>query len=175
MPGLFEVIAQSFCLKAGTNPPSQNKGKYGTGYLYAPLKGPKAGSIERILLRSETHPEIPQYAVQELLWAIIAEQKLSQCPKGIQNTARVLLDEKDRRALENDTLAVVPAPLRDKVYSNLPPLVREGLEAENKMRELLAQQFAQVSGSADELVDIEFLPDRVAAPRELGRHNPRVG
>ena len=153
LPGLFEVVAESFCLKAGSNPPSRNRGNYGFGYLYAPLKGPKAGQIERILTRSEDHPEIPQHEVQVLLWAIIAEQKLSECPKEVQSTARVLLDEKDRRALENDALAVVPPQLRGKVYGSLPPLVRDGLEAENKMRALLAEKFAQAGDSAGELVD----------------------
>lgn len=153
VPGLFEIVAESFCLKAGTNPPSRNKGNYGSGYLFAPLKGPKAGQIEKILNGSEDHPEIPQYQVQVLLWAIIAEHKLSECPKEIQQTAQVLLDEKDRRGLENDVLAVVPPQLRGKVYGNLPPLVRDGLEAENKMRELLAEKFADVSGGAEGLVD----------------------
>ena len=153
LPGLFEIVAESFCLKAGSNPPSKNTGRYGSGYLYAPLKGPKAGQIERILLRSEDHPEIPQYEIQVLLWAIIAEHKLSECPKTIQQTARVLLDERDRRGLENDVLAVVPAQLRGKAYGSLPPLVRDGLEAENKMRELLAEKFADASGAADQMME----------------------
>ena len=153
LPGLFEIVAESFCLKAGTNPPGRNRGNYGSGYLFAPLKGPKAGQVEKILRRSEDRTEIPQYEVQLLLWAIIAEHKLSECPKNIQKTAKALLDDKDLRGLENDVLAVPPPQLRGKVYGSLPPLVREALEAENKMRELLAEKFADVSDSAETLVE----------------------
>ncbi|MGC4046773.1 MAG: hypothetical protein QM758_23515 [Armatimonas sp.] len=123
------------------------------GYLYAPLKGPKAAIIEQILRRSEDFPDLPQYQVQLLLWAIIAESKLSECPQNIQKTAKLLLDDRQQGALENDVLAVVPTQLRGKVYGNLPPLVKDALEAENRMRERLASAFKDVSGNADALVD----------------------
>ena len=75
-----------------------------------------------------------------------------------------MLDEKDRRALENDVLAIVPAQFRGKVYDNLPPLVREGLEAENNMRELLSAKVEQASAPADQLVDSVNAPgEKVSA------------
>jgi hypothetical protein len=61
-PGLFEFYAQSYCLHAGTHAPGG-----GDGYLYAPLAGPEAGSVQTILRNSVAHPDIDQHDIQLLL------------------------------------------------------------------------------------------------------------
>jgi hypothetical protein len=62
-PGLFELRCKSYCLHAGSYAPRK-----GDGYIYAPLKGPRAKMIQRILQKSVEHPEIPQTMVQTLIW-----------------------------------------------------------------------------------------------------------
>ena len=52
--GAYTFEARSYCLKAGTHGPGQ-----GEGYLYAPLKGPRATIIQSVLRRSALHPGDP--------------------------------------------------------------------------------------------------------------------
>ncbi|RYG87106.1 MAG: hypothetical protein EON58_21020, partial [Alphaproteobacteria bacterium] len=59
IPGLFEMPSQSFCLKAGTYPPRKEADLYkGDGYQYAPLKGPKAAIVGKLLRAGAAHPEV---------------------------------------------------------------------------------------------------------------------
>src|SRR2546428_1745196 len=55
-PGAYRYEAQSYCLHAGTHAPGR-----GEGYLYAPLRGPRAPIIRNLLRRSVQHPEIHQH------------------------------------------------------------------------------------------------------------------
>ncbi|MGC4046772.1 MAG: hypothetical protein QM758_23510 [Armatimonas sp.] len=43
LPGLFELVAESFCLKAGSNPPSRNKGNYGAWLPLRSSERPEGG------------------------------------------------------------------------------------------------------------------------------------
>jgi hypothetical protein len=159
VPGLYALEARSYCLKAGTVPPKIDRRDFqGDGYLFAPLKGPQAGVVERILTATVQHPEVPQFSAQLLLWSIIAGQKLGECPKEIRETAAILLSERDRRGIDDKFLGVVPPELRERVYSKLPPLVREAMEAENKMRALLSEKYTAVTAPAEELVEVASQP-----------------
>jgi hypothetical protein len=77
VPGVWGGMIQSYCLKAGTLAPTR-----GHGYLYAPLKGPKADIVSAILNRSAQHPDLPQHDIQVLLWGAIARTKVSQMGEG---------------------------------------------------------------------------------------------
>ena len=51
LPGLYEITAQSFCLHAGTNPPSLNKDGYG---YWIPLRTAQGAKIRAD--RTRSHP-----------------------------------------------------------------------------------------------------------------------
>ncbi len=137
LPGFFIFNCQSYCLKAGTYAPDDNRG--GSGYLYAPLKGPRANIVRHVLHASYSHPEIPQRDIQVLLWAIIARTKISRMPRAMQLTAALLLTKEEILNLEGGALGLVPNSLINKAFANTPPLVRQTLEAEARLRNMLAQ------------------------------------
>ncbi|GAB4460522.1 MAG: hypothetical protein OHK0029_24630 [Armatimonadaceae bacterium] len=151
LPGLYELPAQSFCMKAGTFPPSLDRNQFqGAGYLYAPLKGPKSGIMAKLLNASVTHPEIPQHGVQLIIWALIAQSKPSDWPQAMEQTARKILSEKDMRDLEGNALAVIPPEHREKVWGKLPEPVRFALEAENRLRETLREKASKITAPMTE-------------------------
>jgi hypothetical protein len=166
LPGLYEIRAESYCLKAGTYVPRPGaSGFSGRGYLYAPFKGPKAAIIDRIIKATMHHPEVPQHDTQVLLWAIIARTKLDDCPPEVVNTARRLLDAKDVRALGESGLGVLPPEVQQKVLEKMPPFVRMALEAENRLREELKNRVAGVTAPVNNAVDsANAAGDRAAAP-----------
>ena len=82
VPGHFEFSAQSYCHLAGTYPPRK-----ADGFLYAPLKGPRAAVISRILRESVRHPEIDQHTIQLLLWGILAKAKVVDMPAPVKSAA----------------------------------------------------------------------------------------
>ncbi|MBD2340400.1 hypothetical protein H6G64_25865 [Calothrix sp. FACHB-156] len=131
-PGAFELAVESYCLRAGTHGPSQ-----GNGYLYAPLKGSKAGLIEQILQNSVRHPEIPQKDIQMLLWAIIARTKISDTNAEIQQTAAKLLTKDEIFQLNGGALGLIPKSVLDKATANLPSPLRLVFETEARIREML--------------------------------------
>lgn len=134
LPGVYEFTAQSYCLKAGTYAPRTS----GDGYLYAPLLGPKADIVQRILERSVVHPEIEQRDIQVLLWAIIARHNLSDMPGDMQLTAAKLLSPEELFELNGGALGLVPEEMMQDAFANLPPLVRQTLEAEARLRRMLS-------------------------------------
>ncbi|HAR36605.1 MAG TPA: hypothetical protein DCR87_06870 [Acidobacteria bacterium] len=131
LPGLWEGQFQSYCLRAGTYAPGE-----GDGYAYAPLKGKQAEIVSNILKNSVYHPEIKQQDIQLLLWAIIARSKLSECSKEIQKTAKVLLTPKEYDRLNGGALGKIPQPVLNAAMQKLPPLAREALQAEARLREM---------------------------------------
>ena len=131
-PGLFQLKAQSYCLHAGKYRPGG-----GDGYLYAPLEGPEAAIARKILQRSVSHPEIPQPGIQMLLWAVISRTKISDMSPGAQLTAAGLLTPEEILELNGGALGLIPQVLREELFAGLPPLVRQTLEAEAQLRELL--------------------------------------
>lgn len=133
-PGLFAFKTKSYCLKAGTYAPTK-----GDGYLLAPLKGPKAEVVRKILHGTYTHPEITQREIQVLLWAIIARTKISDMSRDYQVTAAKLLSPKDLFELNNGALGLVPEDMMDQAFEGVPPAVRSVLEAEARLRQKMTQ------------------------------------
>lgn len=141
-PGAYSLDARSYCLRAGTYGPGD-----GTGYLPAPLKGPKADLVKAILSRANDHPEIPQQQIQLLLWAIIARLQLSEMSPELQATASALLTPKERFELNGGILGLVPDATWAELESQLPSELREIYRVEQKLRQQLAsslQSFEEV-------------------------------
>jgi hypothetical protein len=141
-PGAYSLDARSYCLRAGTYGPGD-----GTGYLPAPLKGPKADLVKAILSRANDHPEIPQQQIQLLLWAIVARLQLSEMSPELQATASALLTPKERFELNGGILGLVPDATWAELESQLPSELREIYRVEQKLRQQLAstlQSFEEV-------------------------------
>src|SRR5687768_8478253 len=131
-PGYFEMHTQSYCLKAGTHGPGG-----GDGYLFAPTAGPAEDAVTSILRNSVNHPEIQQRDVQVLLWAIIARQKFEDLPTGMKATASRLLTPRQLASLNRTALDFVPGPALDAALDRVPPLVKQVIQAEAQLRQLM--------------------------------------
>jgi len=141
-PGAFGYQAQSYCLKAGTHGPGG-----GDGYLYAPPEGPAEDAVTAILRNSVQHPEIPQQEIQTLLWAIIARAKFEDLSAQHKATAARLLTPRQLANLNRGALDLVPGPALDRAMASMPPLVRQVVEAEAQLRQMLvnpATSFAEL-------------------------------
>jgi len=132
-PGFYFMNTRSYCLHAGTYAPSG-----GDGYLYAPLSGPRAHLIRRLVQSSVDHPEIPQEDVQALVWAVLAQARLSRLSPEMQLTAARLLSESDLRSLDDVALDALTEAVRERAYENLPEPARRVLDAEARLRDVLA-------------------------------------
>jgi len=162
-PGLYELGAQSYCLRAGTYAPGK-----GNGYLYAPLAGPRAGVVRNILRNSVDHPEICQQDIQVLLWAIIARTKVKDLSRHIQLVAFQLLTPQEILEINGGAVGLIPESVQQKAFANLPPAVRSVLEAEARLRHMLTK----TSASYNELERVAVLFGE--APRGEGtRDVPR--
>lgn len=163
VPGVWNALIQSYCLKAGTYGPTR-----GDGYLWAPLKGPKADVINAILNRSARHPDVPQHDIQVLLWGIIARTRVSQLGEGPRAAAAKLLDESQIGSIDGSALDVIPDDWMRRITGPIEGPVRRALEAENRLR----QAFANPGAAAyDELERIAVL-NGVPAVSERGREVP---
>lgn len=131
--GYYNFHDQSYCLKAGTHGPGG-----GDGYGYAPLKGPAEDAVMSIVRNSVQHPEIPQYHIQVLLWAIIARSKFEDLQSQLKLTASRLLTPKQIATLNRNAMNFLPTPLMNQVKSSLPPFVQQIVEAENQLRGMLS-------------------------------------
>jgi hypothetical protein len=130
--GLFELKCRSYCLHAGSYAPRK-----GDGYIYAPLKGPRASMIQKILQNSVIRPEISQSTVQTLIWAILARAKIEDMSPELQDAAGKLLSREDIGDLNSKALGVLREEIRQKALENIPAPARRALEAENRLRALL--------------------------------------
>jgi hypothetical protein len=160
-PGLFELKCKSYCLHAGSYAPRK-----GDGYIYAPLKGPRAKMIQKILQRSVDHPEIPQTMVQTLIWAILAHAKINDMPQDMQDAASKLLAQEDINDLNQRALNVIRDEVSQKAWGHLPAPARRALEAENRLRSLLST----TSASYEELERVAVLagaPEGTEGGREI--------
>jgi hypothetical protein len=131
-PGYYSLQAQSYCLKAGTHGPGG-----GDGYLYAPPKGPAEDAVMTILRNSVQHPEIGQQSIQALLWAIIARAKFEDLSTEHKAVASRLLTPRQLAALNRSALDVVPGPAMDRAMGSVPGPVRQILQAEAQLRQML--------------------------------------
>jgi hypothetical protein len=133
-PGDYSFEAQSYCLHAGTYAPSS-----GDGYLYAPLLGPRENIIQNLLQRSYTNAQVPQRNVQVLIWAILARTKVAEMPNEMKQTANILLTPDEINQLNGGALGYIPDNVRERAFAKLPDDARRVYEAENRLRQLMAQ------------------------------------
>lgn len=131
-PGYYSLQDQSYCLKAGTHGPGG-----GDGYLYAPPKGPAEDAVMTIVRNSVNHPEIDQRKIQTLLWAIIARAKFEDLSTEDKSVASRLLTPRQLAALNRSALDMVPGPAMDRAMGSVPAPVRQVMEAEARLRQML--------------------------------------
>lgn len=151
-PGLYAGLLRSYCLRAGTYAPGG-----GNGYGYAPLEGPQADVIRKILRESANYPEIPQRQVQVLLWGIIAQTNLNDMDAEIQAVARQLLSEDEIDEINGSALGQIPDAVRQELFANLPSPVRRVLSARAELRSRLSQ----ANATYEELENIAVLTGAV--------------
>lgn len=135
--GLYTMINKSYCLQAGTRGPSN-----GDGYMLAPVLGPKEEVVISLLKNAESHSNVSQRDIQELLWAIIARTRFADYNTRIKRTATILLSPAELLKLEGGALGVLPDNMVAKAKAELPQGLQAIFEAENNIRRLAA------SGSA---------------------------
>ena len=132
-PGYYVMLAQSYCLHAGTYGPGG-----GDGYLFAPVKGSAKDAVTSILRNSVVHPEIDQHDIQLLLWAIVARAKFEDLDPRLKAVAANLLTTKQLAGLNRSALGVLTSPQLSAITGGLPGPLRTIVEAESRMRGLLA-------------------------------------
>lgn len=132
-PGYYEMNAQSYCLHAGTHGPGG-----GDGYLFAPVKGAARDAVISILQNSVAHPEIDQHQIQLLLWAIVARAKFEDLSTELKAVAARLLTTKQLASLNRNALSVLTNSQLASALGGYPPGIRQVMEAEGRMRSLLA-------------------------------------
>jgi len=132
VPGCWSIQLKSYCLHAGKYRPGK-----GEGYLYAPLKGDWAHIIRSVLKKSVLHPEIPQHLVQSLIWGILARSKISDMPHSIKMVATKLLTPQEILVINGGALGLIPRNLKENALKALPPAVRQVVEAEAAIRDML--------------------------------------
>ena len=132
-PGYYVMLAQSYCLHAGTYGPGG-----GDGYLFAPVKGSAKDAVTSILRNSVAHPEIDQHDIQLLLWAIVARAKFEDLDPRLKAVAANLLTTKQLAGLNRSALGVLTSPQLSAITGGLPGPLRTIVEAESRMRGLLA-------------------------------------
>lgn len=133
-PGYWEMHTQSYCLKAGTHGPGG-----GDGYLYAPPAGPAEAAIVAILRGSVDRPEVAQRDIQVLLWAIIARAKFEDLEPRLKAVAATFLTPEMLARLNRGALDLVPQAALDRALDGMPPLVRQVIEAEARLRRMMTE------------------------------------
>lgn len=135
-PGYWQSHNQSYCLKAGTHGPGG-----GDGYLYAPPRGPAEDAVMSIVRNSVQRPNLPQRDIQLLLWAIIARAQFEDLEHGLAATASQLLTPRQLASLNRDALGTGV----ELALNMAPPLVRQALQAEADLRNMLTNPGASFS------------------------------
>lgn len=153
LPGAYQATVESFCLHAGTHGPSA-----GDGYLYAPLKGPKASLILSLLRGVARHPEVSQEHVQMLIWAIESHSKFRDLSRTLQLTALALLTPQEILELDGGALGLIPQTVLDRAVESLPPAERALIQMQSDIRSKLSsaestfadiERLAVIPGAAD--------------------------
>lgn len=156
-PGLWEGAFESYCLRPATRGPS---GAQSDGYLWAPLKGPRANAISIILRGAYGHPNISRDDIQMLLWAIVARTRVSEMPPALQAAARALLPASEINAISVDGLQVINAADRTSLFRNVTGPVRQALEIESDLR----YEFSKGNANYEEIERIAVLNGGAPAP-----------
>ena len=131
-PGYYQLVDQSYCLKAGTHGPGG-----GDGYLYAPPKGPAEDAVMTIVRNSVNHPEIHQHDIQVLLWAIIARAKFEDLPNEMKVTAARLLTPRQLASLNRSALDVLSGNALTDALGGVPEPLRQIARAEAQLRQMV--------------------------------------
>lgn len=130
-PGAFELIDQSFCLRAGGHGPSGS-----SAYLVGALSGSRAPYVTSVLTRWHSQPSIAQGDVQSLLWAITSQTKISALSDHMKSVAGTLLSAQEIDQLDGGALGSI-ADFLARSGVGLPAPVRDVLAAESQVRDLL--------------------------------------
>jgi hypothetical protein len=141
-PGYYAMQTQSYCLHAGTHGPGG-----GDGYLYAPPKGSAEDAVMTVVRNSVNRPEIPQQTIQQLLWAIVARAKFEDLSPQLRGPASQLLTPRQLARLNRGALDMIPGPVMDRAMGSVPGPVRQVLQAEGQLRQMLTTpgtSFAQM-------------------------------
>lgn len=147
-PGLWEGTFDSFCLRTATWAPGA-----GDGYLWAPIKGSRAGAISAILRNTAVHPAIPRGDIQMLLWAILSRTRVSDMPPKLQTAARALLPANEINAINVSGLQVLDAANRTRLFRGLTAPVRQALEIESDLR----YEFSRANANYEQIEKIAVL------------------
>lgn len=131
-PGYYVMHTQSYCLHAGTHGPGG-----GDGYLYAPPKGSAEDAVMSVVRNSVQHPQIPQQTIQQLLWAIVARAKFEDLRPELRAAATQLLTRRQLARLNRSALDMIPGPLMDRAMSSVPGPLRQAIQAEGQLRQML--------------------------------------
>jgi hypothetical protein len=131
--GAYFFANETYCLGPGRYGPGA-----GDGYLYAPLKGPRARLVRQILQRASQHPKLPQDDIQVLLWGVLARARLSEMDPDARAAADVLLSDAERREVNGGALGLVPRDAIDRALESAPPALQRAFGAEAGLRDLLA-------------------------------------
>jgi len=84
--GFYELYVESYYFDVPVGD-SMTKG----AFFPAPIKGERGTPINTILKQAETHPEISQQAIEQLLIAVNSGTPLEKMPTAVQQTAVILL------------------------------------------------------------------------------------
>ena len=136
-PGAYEATVQSYCLHAGTYGPGG-----GDAYLYAPPKGSQERAVIAIVTHSGDHPEIDQHLIQQLLWAIVAQERFSEMPSGLQSVAAKLLSPRQIADLNGGAMGILGEEAMSRGLIKEPPLLQRIHQAENQLRVALSSPTA---------------------------------
>jgi hypothetical protein len=131
-PGAYKATLQSYCLHAGTHSPGE-----GNGYLYAPLKGPIEDLVMTVARNSVNHPEIEQKDIQTLIWAMLARTKFTDMNEKHKSVAAKLLTPRQIVELNGGALGLLTDDKIGGAFLKEPPIVRQALEAEARLRNML--------------------------------------
>ena len=131
-PGYYTMVAQTYCLHAGTHGPGG-----GDGYLYAPVKGSAEDAIISILQNSVDRPDIAQRDIQLLLWAIIARARFENLDNRLKLVAAQLLTQRQLASLNRNALDVLNSRELSSLIGDLPAPLRAIAQAESQLRSML--------------------------------------
>ena len=169
-PGLWEGAFESYCLRAATWAPGD-----GDGYLWAPIRGSRAGAIATILRASARHPNIPRGDIQMLLWAILSKTRVSEMPPKMQAAARALLPASEINAINVSGLQVMNVADRTRLFRSVTGPIRQALEIESELR----YQFSRGNANYDQIEKIAILAGAPPAQNrnaiQRGQWSPHPG
>ncbi len=134
--GAWEAEFDAFCFRPGTRGPSVGSAH---GYLAAPLQGPQARYLAKILDGYASQPDLRQEPVQELVWGLLTRARFRYLSREVQATAARLLTPAEIALLDRGALDVVPLQTRQRLFNSLPEGVRAVFEAEASMRDVFAR------------------------------------